>query len=266
MGSQQEHNDENTSNGGGGMLATATGAASTAGTSIANAVSSTYNQAPDLGVTSTAQSVYEKAPDLGISRRLAGEQNNGQEDGTSDESNGGPTTAGGQEASHDGARIVQEAHERRLAETREKGPSTDKRLNKSQSEIGIEDGIPTAAGAGTTMGPDDKAQSALRSGAERHEAKVPQDYENVDCPTKHAGDKQGKHIVPVGSSSSSSGQQQQSQVGGEDQEEEQTEEHKRGLGQKLKSSIKGDAKIISGVLTKNQEKKELGHAIKKGET
>lgn len=143
--------------------------------------------------------------------------------------------------------------------------SNEKRLNKSQSQIGIEDGIPTAAGAGTTLPQDETVQSAFRSGAERHEAKVPQDYEPVDCPTKHAGNKDGKKTVPVGSSSSQSTREQRGQH--EDDEEEDGQEQGgkvKGTAQKIKNVVKGDAKIVAGLVTRNEDKKEAGREIKRG--
>lgn len=70
--------------------------------------------------------------------------------------------------------------------------SDEARLEKSKSQIGIEDGVPTATGVSTTLLPDFKAQESARAGAERKNARVPDDFEAVDCPSEHGGNKQAR--------------------------------------------------------------------------
>lgn len=105
------------------MIAGVTGAFSAAGSSAVNTATSAYNSAPDLGVTRTAQTAYQNAPDLGIGSRL-GVNGTGDQGSSSEEqvSHGASHSSGGStEASHGGAKAVQDAHEARLQKSRESG-------------------------------------------------------------------------------------------------------------------------------------------------
>lgn len=75
-----------------------------AGEAVANSATSAYNNAPDLGVTSTLQSAYDKAPDMGLSHQAqklsggAGSQDKGEDEQLG--ASGGSGTQSGQSAPH----------------------------------------------------------------------------------------------------------------------------------------------------------------------
>lgn len=134
--------------------------------------------------------------------------------------------------------------------------SDKKRLDADQTSVGIEEGIPTAAGAGTTQAQDDKAQEALSdSKAKPRQAKVPADYENVDCPTPSAGGDNASKTHKAAATKSTSGA---------DDTEAGQDEAQRSTARKLKDTIKGDVKILSGKMTSKPDKVQAGKDIKRG--
>lgn len=106
---------------------------------------------------------------------------------------------------------------------------------------------------------------------------MPQDYEAVDCPTKHAGDKDGKNVVPVGSSSSEASHREanerhSSQADDAERGDGDAESNRsggsgkvKGFAHKVKNTVKGDLKLAGGIITSNAAKQQEGRDIKKGE-
>lgn len=141
--------------------------------------------------------------------------------------------------------------------------SCESRVGKSQSEVGIEDGIPTAAGEGTTQPQDTTVQQATSKKTTRNQANVPADFEQVDSPSQFAGGKAEKLPDANGSAT------QQNEQGAAAQEEATTDAGgsagKRSIGQKIKDGVKGEAKVLSGHIKRDQEKVQAGKAIRKGE-
>ncbi|CAO1614838.1 unnamed protein product [Parajaminaea phylloscopi] len=247
---------------------TLAGTAGAAMTSVTQAVNGAYQQAPDLGVTSTIQAAYAKAPDMGVSRglnRLTGAGAGGPEghDSTADhdvQSTGqGSITS---DSPSNGAEVLAAQRRERIEESKSRGPSDDSRLEKSQSQIGIEDGVPTSAGLGTTLSPDAKAQESAQAGAKRREAHVPEDFENVACPSEHGGNKDAAASRQTSATTTTS---EHEHAGDEAHHHQADGEKQRGLGRKLKDLAKGEAKIISGRVRKDEDKVASGQAIKRGE-
>ncbi|CAO1636317.1 unnamed protein product [Jaminaea pallidilutea] len=234
-------------------------------------------------VSSTAQSVWDNAPDLGVSSRLtvnssgSGQGHSGSGDGQAGDGKGSTNNAdsssSGRNAAEakDGAEALRVEHEERVEQTKQSGPSNQSRLNKHQSSIGIEDSVPTSAGLASTQPVDDKAMQSARAGAERKEAKVPQDYEPVDCPSVHGGGTKGSgnQGLPKPSDRAAGGQgagedgNHQGSGGGDGSKEGGDDGRK--LSQKLKDKVKGEAKVISGSVRHNEEKVNAGKALKRGD-
>lgn len=158
-----------------------------------------------------------------------------------------------------GAEVLQQQHHERVEESRCKGPSSESRVEKSQSQIGTEDGIPTSAGVGTTLSPDDKAQQSAKAGAERKNAHVPQDFEPVDCPSE---------FVTGKTNSAGNHRESHSSTADEDIADQSNSYGKssdRKFAQKLKDKIKGGTKVVSGKVRGNDDKVAEGKAIQHGE-
>lgn len=103
-------------------------------------------------------------------------------------------------------------------------------------------------------------QESAGKKANKQQASVPQDYEPIDCPSEHCanGTKKEHH--------SSSGANEDAVAAHRDNAEEGGAANgDRKLGQKVKDKIKGEAKMVSGVVGRNEEKVEAGKAIKRGE-
>ncbi len=72
-----------------------------------------------------------------------------------------------------------------FTEENERGPSDPSRPETTQKKIGTETGIPTTAGAGTTLSPDDDVKSAAKKEAslrKNDSAAVGVDYSDQPCP------------------------------------------------------------------------------------
>ncbi|PWN26495.1 hypothetical protein BDZ90DRAFT_233127 [Jaminaea rosea] len=289
---------------GSGALAGVSAAVSGAGKAVANSATSAYNNAPDLGVTSTLQSAYDKAPDMGLSQQAqklssgAGGQDDGA-NGQAEASGGNAGQAGESAPHHDDnaeygvslcwagsvsvptrlpsessssslsfaqAQRLSREHEERIAESKRQGPSTDKRLNKSQTDIGIEDKVPTAAGYGSTLPPDKTVLDSAGKSVDSKPAKVPEDYEPVDCPSQYVDGHEKRGAIQNSAHGNDRNGHAATQGGRDDDEGAEAGESKsRGLGKKVKDQIKGDAKVVSGVVRRDDDKVAAGKAIKRGE-
>ncbi|PWN35651.1 uncharacterized protein FA14DRAFT_160707 [Meira miltonrushii] len=241
---------------------------------ITQSVTNAYNNAPDLGISSTVQNAYQRAPDLGlqssISRTLGYSNEQGED-----------TQAQGEQQPKDHPSEEQTDEKKSLSPyeiSKQSGPSSQDRLGKTQREIGTEFGIPTRAGAGTTVSPDKtNALAEKRSHSSHHtrprEANVPEDYAPEPCPTKHAGtgkvdgvehkSPNAKHEKRI---SNGSATHRKSESGNQSPQSTTSSERKRrSLGAKLRDQIKGELKILSGSITNNEDKINLGLNIKHGE-
>ncbi|EPQ28381.1 uncharacterized protein PFL1_04208 [Pseudozyma flocculosa PF-1] len=251
-----------------------------------------------------ANNVFQKAPDLGLtaafSRWTGVGAQTGQDDtagSTRDDADSTSTAGNEQEGSTTATAEAKEGVEE------ERGPSNPERLDKPQTAVGTEYGIPTSAGAGTTLSPD----LTVREAADREKelrgndqvggksaAVVGQDYRDQPCPTADAarahptsqpaegktdfadqhererGRTEGEGEGDVDSSLRQSGS------GGKDSErtlvdddadgddDSETARSKRSLGAKLKDKIKGEAKVIAGKVRKDEDAVLEGRAIKQG--
>ncbi|UZJ51636.1 hypothetical protein CBS101457_000956 [Exobasidium rhododendri] len=269
--------------------------------SVGNAASSAYERAPDLGISSTAKSVYQRAPDLGVGATISNIL------GTSETSQVGETA----EAEEDYEKIIRSpdngkqtsgpskgedvVYDRR-EESLQKGPSSQDRVGKSQQEIGTETGIPTQAGTGQTVSPDETNRKALEKakseGKTRH-ANVPEDYEATFCPTENAGTGKSKGVNESthpsrhpSSPKHSNSKPSSPKVSGHHSRKSSSQardehrkvaniassdgspiemENRRSFGEKLMDQVKGEMKILAGTVTGKDDKVIQGLAIKHGD-
>jgi len=258
--------------------------------------SDAYNRAPDLGISSTANNAYQRAPDLGVGatiNRVFGRGNQTEQDGgIKNEEEDDERVIRSKDDEGDELQNQGSAYNRR-EESKQKGPSSQDRIGKTQQEIGTETGIPTAAGAGTTASPDDSNKKALEKASSEGKIKkahVPEDFEALACPTENAGTgkskgvelKSGPSSKPKGEkdhsrAGSSSGSSRNSQKGGGGNNSERASgiissdgsplemEKRRSFGEKIKDQVKGELKILAGTVTGKDDKVLQGLAIKHGE-
>lgn len=140
-------------------------------------------------------------------------------------------------------------------EEKERGPSNSDRVGKSQQEIGTEYNIPTAAGLGSTRSCDDDMKPAADKEASQNKAKaaaVGQDYASQPCPDSD----ESAHKKPADSVDNTAHTEPDDDTTG-------TTSH-GGLGNKVKNKVKGEAKVISGKIHKDEDKVQLGKSIKAG--
>lgn len=193
-----------------------------------------------------------------------------------------------QSSSNDQPTQQQEEHKSDLparedhSEEHERGPSHSDRPSKSQQVLGTETGIPTTAGAGTTVSPDDDVVEAAKREAQKKKdgrtpANVGVDYSDQPCPTGDSRRDQPTSEPAEGKTRFDSKEQQLNGIspesskssGGEESGKtdstaatstEGEQEAKAGW----KAKLKGEAKVVAGKLTRNEEKVELGKSIKAG--
>lgn len=245
---------------------------------ITQSVTDAYNNAPDFGISSTVQNAYQQAPDLGlqstISRTLGypSDAQNGVENAQQEEQLTQEHTCEEQQNDKKKELTPYEI-------SKQRGPSNQDRIGKSQKEIGTEYGIPTRAGAGTTVSPDKTNGLALERSHSSNKTKprqaaVPEDYAPEPCPDKHAGT--GKvdgfeHRLTNGKEKkekrlSNNSTHQRNESGNQSPKSTTSSERKRrSLGAKLRDQIKGELKILSGSITNNEDKINLGLNIKHGD-
>ncbi|SPO22329.1 uncharacterized protein UTRI_01007 [Ustilago trichophora] len=179
--------------------------------------------------------------------------------------------------------IAREDHSEEL----ERGPSDPSRTSAPQSHIGTESGIPTTAGAGTTVSPDDDVQEAYRKEKQQNKnqtsfAQVGVDYSDQPCPTSDARrdnptsepaegkttfesrEEQLNGIEDVSNrSGSGSGVASSERIPSTDASSTGIESQgSKSVG--LKDKLKGQAKVVAGKLTRNEEKVQVGRAMKAG--
>lgn len=155
--------------------------------------------------------------------------------------------------------------------------SSQERMNKSQKEIGTEYGIPTAAGVGTTVSPDQSnlkardQESANNSSNGPRKAAVPEDYLPEPCPTENAGTGRVDEVqnnldntkgISVGNQTNHT---QETPNASSDSQQSPQKRHSGGFGSKVKNQVRGEIKIIKGSVTKNEDKVNEGISIKRGE-
>ncbi|SPO21520.1 uncharacterized protein UTRI_01007_B [Ustilago trichophora] len=175
------------------------------------------------------------------------------------------------------------------SEELERGPSDPSRTSAPQNHIGTESGIPTTAGAGTTVSPDDDVQEAYRKEQQQNKnqsstAQVGVDYSDQPCPTSDARRENPTSEPAEGKTtfesreeqlngnedvSNSNGNGSGSWVGSSERTQstdatstEVDSQASKGVG--LKDKLKGQAKVVAGKLTRNEEKVEAGRALKAG--
>lgn len=183
--------------------------------------------------------------------------------------------------------IAREDHSEELT----RGPSDPSRTSAPQNHIGTESGIPTTAGAGTTVSPDDDVQEAYRKETQQNKnqtssAQVGVDYSDQPCPTSDARRDNPTSEPAEGKTTFESREEQlngNEDVGngngsgsgsgsgmGSSERTQSTDATSTGVesqGSKsvgLKDRLKGQAKVVAGKLTRNEEKVEVGRAIKAG--
>lgn len=269
---------------------------------VSSTAQQAYNRAPDLGFTQAAQGAYNRAPDLGIQstiNRYSSNNNNNNsnhhdDDGSAPHSTSQqlqrPPKSGERARSNGGAAPAIDFHAQQqdLRQiSKDRGPSSQDRLGKSQREIGTEYGIPTRAGAGTTASPDAKAKEALvkskKSGKNKpQQAHVPQDYLAEPCPDANAGtgkvdDVQQRHatrrqpskVANGGGAAAAAADNDRRQASNATQNSKAsstaTSEKRRSMGVRLRDQVRGELKIIKGSLTNNHETINRGLSIKNGE-
>lgn len=172
--------------------------------------------------------------------------------------------------------IARDDHE----EEQERGPSKSDRTEQSQSHIGTETGIPTTGGAGSTLSPDDDVQAAVQKNG-GSQAAVGVDYSDQPCPTGDARrdnptskPAEGKTQFDSreeqlnGSSESSSGVGSASRAQRSDSTAAtstgEKNEESGSKGASLKDKLKGQAKVLAGKVTRNEDKVEEGKVLKAG--
>ncbi len=206
----------------------------------------------------------------------------------SNESNELPTR---NSSASDGAneRMARDDHD----EEHQRGPSESSRVDQPQHKIGTESGIPTTAGAGTTLSPDqDVAPAADKAKQKRNNAAVGVDYSDQPCPTADArrsqassspaegktqfvdrqeqlhGSEQGSHRSEQSSHHQDQGQQQQQD---QDQAQDQEQEQEQGQAEQgqaeqssagWKNKLKANTKLAVGKITHNQTKIDDARAMK----
>lgn len=154
-------------------------------------------------------------------------------------------------------------------------------MGKSQKEIGTEYGIPTAAGAGTTVSPDNtnkEAQSKAESNGNSRQAAVPQDFEDRPCPTQHAGSSTPSYRkardVNNEKAAAAASSSKRSSINGKSsfdaprspaRSEASSGGKRRSFGEKLKDQIKGEATIWKGTIKRDDDIVAHGLDIKHGE-
>jgi hypothetical protein len=177
-------------------------------------------------------------------------------------------------------------------EEHQRGPSESSRVDQPQHKIGTESGIPTTAGAGTTLSPDqDVAPAADKAKQKRNNAAVGVDYSDQPCPTADArrpkassspaegktqfvdrheqlhGSEKGSHRT---SQSLHHQNLEQEQDQGQDQDQEQDQEQEQDQTQQnsagWKNKLKANTKLAVGKITHNQTKIEDARAMKAGTT
>ncbi|SJX61439.1 uncharacterized protein SRS1_10500 [Sporisorium reilianum f. sp. reilianum] len=161
----------------------------------------------------------------------------------------------------------------------ERGPSSSERPSQAQKHIGTETGIPTTGGAGTTASPDDDVKQALaveqkkRGGASQ--AAVGVDYSDQPCPTADARRDSPTSKPAEGKTQFESSEQQlngsnESASSGHKSESTaatsvgQDAESAESKGASFKDKLKGQAKVIAGKITRNDDKVEQGRMLKAG--
>ena len=174
--------------------------------------------------------------------------------------------------------IAREDHTEEL----ERGPSRPDRPTQPQKHIGTESGIPTTAGAGTTVSPDDDVKNALRKEqqAKKQDAAVGIDYSDQPCPTSDARrpnptsqpaegktqfesrEEQLKGSASNNSSNSNSSSAPTNSATATSTDEQPNPSGGQSVG--LKEKLKGNAKVVAGKFTRNREKVEQGKLLKSG--
>lgn len=186
----------------------------------------------------------------------------------------------------DGAneRMARDDHD----EEHQRGPSESSRVDQPQHKIGTESGIPTTAGAGTTLSPDqDVAPAADKAKQKRNNAAVGVDYSDQPCPTADArrsqassspaegktqfvdrqeqlhGSEQGSHCTSQ-SSHDKERYQDQDQAQDQEQGQEQGQEHEQAQQSSAgwKNKLKANTKLAVGKITHNQTKIDDARAMK----
>lgn len=165
-----------------------------------------------------------------------------------------------------------------LDEEHERGPSHPDRAERAQKQIGTETGIPTTAGAGTTVSADDDVQPALKK-EKAQQAAVGVDYADQPCPTADARrgapssqpaqgktqfdskEEQLKGSSQTSSDPSSHATNSTPATSAQSSDEQGAHEAKRTA---LTSKLKGQAKVVAGKLTRNEDKVEQGKKLKSG--
>lgn len=185
------------------------------------------------------------------------------------------TTSTSQEAEKEEKPIARDDY----TEEHERGPSSPSRTSQSQNRIGTETGIPTTAGAGTTLCADDDVVPAAKKEAEMRrngEAAVGVDFSDQPCPTSDARRPAPSSAPAEGKTDFESREEQLKGSSDVDQTssdansnstaatstENAGESERKGAG--WKSKLKGEAKIMVGKITRNEDKVELGRDIKFG--
>lgn len=156
------------------------------------------------------------------------------------------------------------------------GPSSTSRQGKPQQSLGTETGIATTAGAGTTLSPDDDVLAAAKKESQNKGA-VGMDYSDQPCPTSDAKRDQPTSEPAEGKTQFDSKEEQLNGSKSAPSKEESsssevsgstaaTEVSDGGEGGKAgwKDKLKGEAKIVMGKVTRNEEKVEAGRSIKAG--
>lgn len=275
---------------------------------VSNAANNAYRKAPDLGISSTVNNAYQNAPDLGVGatiNNLLGHGNGGVENNYDEEEqekvirNGGGSQSSPSAKEQASNNVVYSRREQSL----QKGPSSQDRVGKSQQEIGTETDVPTMAGAGTTVSPDETNRKALekaRSEGRINQAHVPEDYEDLPshATTSHNtaehtspvintntdSNRKSKEVVSRNGSttqkkSSGHSRKSSSQAGGTKSHDSANlngllaspggspieMEKRRSFGEKFRDQIKGEMKILAGTVTGKDDKVIEGLAIKHGD-
>lgn len=175
-----------------------------------------------------------------------------------------------------------------LSQEKERGPSASERTSKPQTSIGTETGIPTTGGAATTVSPDDDVQAAAEKEKRSKEAAVGVDYSDQPCPTGDAkrnnptskpaeGKMQfdSEQEQTQGSSDNNTNSTGRSASGSSGEKSDSTNATSTagdddqaladGMGKaSLKDKLKGQAKVVAGKITRNEDKVEQGKTLKAG--
>lgn len=290
--------------GGGGVTA----AASNGLARVGNSASDAYYGAPDLGISSAANRAYQGAPDLGVGATISSVFGQGQASKPQrklptefdDQEDDRVLKSGGGEKSHHDSSVQQTQQENgsenltAWQESEKAGPSDKARVGKSQMQIGTETGIPTTAGAGSTLSPDKSNQQAYQKAISQgkvNSAHIPEDFVEVDCPTEHAGSEKMKSTDTTSShgggampSSGTKGHTRNKSSSTNKPRKSASSNHvtstppdltsdgssikmekRRSFGNRFKDQVKGEMKILAGTVTGKEDKIIQGLAIKHGE-